>query len=80
MNPKFHERFEISIEIEDARKRFVNRIGNRVFDDLFEDTLSVYKYHLRRAVADGLGEPYIKPISFDGYTGRDFYKTLLAIE
>jgi len=78
MSPKFHERFEISIDIEDARERFVNRIGNRVFDDLFEH--SVRKDDLLKAVADELGESYMPIFAFEAYTQQNFYKTLQAIE
>jgi hypothetical protein len=78
MSPRFHERFEISIEIEDARERFVNRIGNRVFDDLFDQFAG--KDALLKAVADELGESYMPIFRFETYTRQNFYKTLQAIE
>jgi len=78
MSPEFHERFEISIDIEDAKERFVKRIGDRVFDDLFEH--SVRKDDLLKAVADELGESYMPIFAFKTYTRQNFYKTLEAIE
>ncbi len=30
----FHERFEIEVGVEEARRRFINRISNAVFDRL----------------------------------------------
>lgn len=80
MNPKLNERFEIPVRIEDARKRFVNRIGNRVFNDFFEYRISALKDELLKAIANELGDWFGPRRGFENYTQEDFYKTLQALE
>jgi len=80
MDEKFHERFNIQIGIEEARRRFVNRIHNAVFEDFLLFHLSEdSRFPLSREIANALGD------RFEGnypanFVGNDFLRNLAAIE
>jgi hypothetical protein len=73
MSEKFHERFNIEISAEEARKRFVNRAYNQIFE-WSSDPDS------RRAIANALGERYMRYSKVEKYIGNNFDKCLQAIE
>src|SRR6266404_7559187 len=83
MNTKFHERFGFHVDSEDAKKKFVNRIRNRVFLSFCLNSALEYWDYLP-PVADRLGIEYDHRLKSDApisdYTGGDFHKTLQAIE
>lgn len=83
MNNKFHERFEIYVDAEDTKAKFVARIRNRVFDTFCLNSGLQY-WDLLPPVADRLGIEYDSRITSDApiadYTGKDFHKTLQAVE
>jgi hypothetical protein len=83
MSKKFHDRFEIPVDIEEAKKRFVNRIRNRAFFTFFLNVGLNY-YEILPFVADELGMEYESRINSDvpieEYTEKDFHKTLQALE
>ena len=82
MKEPFHKRFNIEVDIEEARRRFVNRANTLLFN-LHEghwsiDALLENQPILPRVVA-ALGEEYTgKPISY--YIRGDFQRCLQAIE
>ncbi len=91
----FHERFEIEIGIDEAKRRFVNRVRNKIFGQLLgEDKSSYYIIHREtlRDLAHGLGEEYTTIKSFSQYIRDDsqihginyggdvFHKCLHALE
>ena len=80
MPSRFHERFEITIGLDDVKERFVNRIGNRIFNEFFEYRISAVKYELLKAIADELGDWFTTRKGFEDYTKSDFHKTLQALE
>src|SRR2546421_9892138 len=80
MPSRFHERFEITIGLDDVKERFVNRIGNRIFNDFFEYRISAVEYELLKAIADELGDWFTTRKGFEDYTKSDFHKTLQALE
>jgi hypothetical protein len=82
--PAFHERFNIEIGSEEARRRFVNRAHNMIFEDFLQQ-FSIGDYNriqLQKIVMNHLG----LRCSEDGYdtltdqVGRNFHANLLAIE
>src|SRR5438552_1908027 len=83
MNNKFHERFGIHIDAEEAKAKFVTRIRNRVFYTFCLNSGLEY-WDLLPPVADRLGIEYSSGIPSDApiadYTGKDFHKTLQALE
>jgi hypothetical protein len=79
--PPFHERFEIEVGIDDAKRRFMKRVTNYIFVNYFENQ---HDYTTRIpvlfAVANALGEKYESMLRFDGYIKGDFYRCLHALE
>jgi hypothetical protein len=81
MRLDFHERFEISVDINEAKRRFVNRIQNRIFYTLFLNAIEPkQKWVVLQSVADELGIKYEPQISLESYTGLEFYRVLQALE
>lgn len=79
MADKFHERFDIEVSSEEARKRFVNRAYTTIFTgSIFARGEPVYEY--RRVVALELGARYYPHYDWERYIGQDFHKCLHAIE
>jgi len=77
----FHARFGIKLEMKEAKKRFMNRIDNYIFDNFF---CTVLDEHTRGEVlwqsANALGEPYSDLDNISDYVGRDFYKYIQTVE
>jgi hypothetical protein len=81
MSKDFYTRFNIPTDVAGARRRFMNRVIDRIDDILFSNGVpSDTRYRAERHIALKLGTRYEpqKPISdyFDG----DFHKTLQALE
>lgn len=78
----FHERFDIELNIEEAREHFLNRVENRIFDDFFdskvnEDTKTTV---VLWQVANALGEKFEWTNDFGDYVNNDFHKCLQVLE
>lgn len=74
---RFHERFTIVIGAEDARRRFVNRAHNLIFDELLSRTADSGR--IAKLIVSELGERYdYRGISL--YIGDEFLRVLEAIE
>ncbi len=79
---KFHERFEILVDIEEARKRFVNRTYNEIFCRFFHSDIfsNNDRYYLSLTIATALGEYYYYNKPIEDYINRDFFRCLHALE
>ncbi len=91
---KFHQRFDIQIGLEDARRKFVNRAYNLIFIELYYSLFTVSeKVSLEERIATRLGERFegiaeskmrvssqFRESIFEPYVKKDFYRTLQAIE
>ena len=80
--PLFHQRFSIQVGVEEARERFVNRVLNKIEEDL--DSLLRFHTvgHYEKAmynVASKLGVKY-KPEVFHQYVRGDFFGCIQALE
>jgi hypothetical protein len=78
----FHERFDIEIDTEGAKQRFMNRVSSLIFMDLYDGKLiSSHQYSgaVSRNVAYRLGETYSthKP---GAYVKGDFKRCLHVLE
>jgi hypothetical protein len=79
-NRPFHERFDIEVGLEEARRRFVNRVSNTIYSGILHSDLSLderrlgYKY-----VANELGERYINQ-GFSDFIAADFVRCLQVTE
>ena len=78
MNQKFHERFAIRVNIEEAKRRFVNRALNLVFNSFIYEYSD--DYHIKREIATRLGEKYDYWDRIVNHIEGDFHRTLLALE
>lgn len=82
--PSFHQRFNIEVDLEEAKPRFVNRVLNTI--DLKMGGLATehkYPYRYRDEmiyVANVLGEEASGASPLKYYTGADFNKLLLCLE
>ena len=74
MNQKFHERFAIKINREEAERRFVNRAHNLVFGDLDDDEFT------KSQIATALGEKYEELEEIEEIIQDDFHNTLKGLE
>jgi hypothetical protein len=79
----FHERFGIEVGTDEARRQFINRVSNLVFDDLIDSLYGVTPYEVHRNLAQALGEKYdslTSKLALDSYVGNDFYRCLKVLE
>ena len=76
----FHERFEIEVGTAEAQRRFVNRIRNYVFGNVFKGSLDFeWRSEIAWQVANALGEQY-EYSSVEYYVKGDYYRCLQALE
>jgi hypothetical protein len=81
--PSFFQRFNIEVGIEEARKRFVNRVINKVDQDLNDLEQPMVSGHYAEATynaATKLGAKYSDFHSFSYYVGHNFDNCLIALE
>ncbi len=78
MKSPFHERFNIQIDIGEARKRFINRIHTVIYDGLFYE-LANYE-EIKRAVLFRLGERYQYGHRLESFVTNDFHEHLRLLE
>ena len=77
---KFTQRFDISIDQEKARKRFVNRAHNRIFSGYYYKHHESDRYEIHRETSSALGDKHSYHKSLSKQVGDDFYRILLALE
>lgn len=80
MRYDFHERFNISLDLNEARRRFANRIQNRVFNSFFTQVGREIQQPILLCVADEMGVEYERQIDLKTYTGLEFHRVLKALE
>jgi hypothetical protein len=81
MTEKFHQRFNIEVDLDEARRRFDNRVHHNMFHIYWAQISDSYRDDITREVLSSLGEKYKgSGILIDKYIGNDFYRNLEAIE
>ena len=84
MDPKFHQRFNIKVGLDEAQARFVNRAYNEIFTTLLAQL--VYRHgkdpleEVKRGVCTILGIKLDEHRSLVSHIGDDFHRNLHAIE
>jgi hypothetical protein len=73
---KFHERFGIHVDLEEARRRLINRLKVAVIDVY----VSYENRHHVRSIAFFLGEPFDKVEQVKNYAKNSYINTLLVAE
>jgi hypothetical protein len=79
----FFKRFNIQIDIEEAKKRFVNRLSNTLFDNILFNSPYISRDQrdsIIRFIATALGKRYDYHRSLAYYLEEDFINYLHAIE
>ena len=76
----FHERFEVPVQIDEAKQRFVNRIHNRIFRHFLLNESEGRPYVILEAIANELGLLYGSGSAVNNYVQNDYHRTLQAIE
>lgn len=74
----FHDRFGVELDIVEARRRFVNKVKNRIIN--YYLSVHTAEHDILWAVADALGEEHDFGLTLGDYIGIDFHKCLCAIE
>src|SRR3990170_4473745 len=78
---KFHERFDINIDIDEARKRFVNRAHNLIFDSFLKSFDEWTMYAIEKEILTILGDKHLSQFeNFTSRIGEDFYRNLRTLE
>jgi len=75
---KFHQRFNIELGVEEARKFFVNRIYNTIWRGFLKEVPSIQD--TQRAIATGIGIKYNPSTYLSSQIGDDFLTNLWAVE
>lgn len=83
--PPFHQRFNIQVGIDEAKRRFVNRVVNKIEESfpalvILEGLPAEYVTEALVNVATRLGKKYKDEWLFYQYFGADFYDCLKAVE
>lgn len=78
----FHERFDIQFGIDEARRRFMNRVKNRIFRNFFKAqiTRDTIQRVVLWQVANALGKEYESLYDFEWYVEDDFHTCLRVLE
>ena len=81
--PEFHQRFDLEVGAEEAKRRFVNRVLNYIGESV-SDRPSSKAQHLMKEIAYTLGERRFYILSphevLDRYLQGDFLRSLQALE
>ncbi len=81
MNKKFHERFDIEIGVDEARRRFVNRVHNHIFEGFIQSDFAWGdRNEIHRRIVSAIGERYDSSYPLLHYVGSDFQRCLRALE
>lgn len=80
MSRSFNQRFKIDVDIEEAQKRFVNRIYNNLFRNLRNIPSDRDAIGAAKAIANKVGEELYGKRDIEQVAGRDFQTCLKAIE
>lgn len=77
----FHIRFDLPLDVAEARRRFLNRVNNLIFDAFLEDDLDKQTYYIVLwRVAMDLGEEYSTSYTLKDYAQESFFSCLEVIE
>ncbi|MFC1907498.1 hypothetical protein ACFLW8_05380, partial [Chloroflexota bacterium] len=80
----FHERFDIEVDLDTAKERFINRFFNWIDDDLpwldSPGKRGQTNHEIMRVLARNLGRRYSAGDCFSNYVHGDYFECLRCIE
>lgn len=77
---KFTDRFAIDVDLEEARRRFVNRTNNRAYLSFYLDLNENERYRIKKEIISALGDKYNFHENLSDQIGDDFHRNLQALE
>lgn len=78
---KFHERFNINIDISEAQRKFINRVNLIIMDELIDRTwYTLDTDKLEKMTASFLGEPFDGRGDIKIYYSTNYYECLHTLE
>ena len=77
---KFTDRFNINVDQEEVRRRFVNRAYNKFFYRFYYNLTNDLRYQVEIDISSGLGDKYTAGKQLEKYIGDDFLRTIQALE
>ena len=77
---KFTERFAIDVNLEEARRRFVNRVYNRAYLSFFLDLSDNERYRIHKEIVSAIGVKYQFRENLSDQIGNDYHRNLQALE
>lgn len=77
---KFHERFNIEVNTEEAKERFINRTNNLIFNELYIRQTGLIRKSMYQRAASYIGSRYRDGSTYISYVGSDFLNCLRSIE
>ena len=75
VKPTFHERFNIQVGTEEAKRKFIHRVENQIFNEFLGDEepiAYVTNERIRRDMANALGERHERMKTISSYVRHDF--------
>src|SRR5438067_2252292 len=81
MTDKFHERFDIEVGLDEAKRRFVERVHNLIFEGFMRSLMPDWEYlDAVKYIAARLGDQFSGVYLLAIHNSGDFLKHLHAIE
>lgn len=80
MASRFHERFDIPVEAEEAQRRFLNRAYNTLLTDFINKQGFHEAERIKNNIVTQLGELYERDFDLSHFILDDFHKVLEALE
>jgi hypothetical protein len=80
MSRDFYHRFDLSIGLDEAQRRFVNRAKNVILETFLFTQYPLEYDEIKRRIITTLGERVKRYTSIDDYIEDNFYKCLISIE
>lgn len=79
-NNKFHERFDIEVNVKDAKAHFINRTNNLIFSELYIRQTDLIQRNMYQRAASYIGARYRYGNTYISYVGSNFLNCLRSIE
>lgn len=77
---KFHDRFNIEVNAEEAKDHFINRTDNLIYNELYIRQTDLIQRSMYQRAASYIGVRYRYPNRYISYVGSNFLNCLRSIE
>jgi hypothetical protein len=80
MTQKFHDRFKVDVSLDEAKRRFVNRVNNEILTTFLFSVHDSERHKVEQTVLTILGIRWDYYKSLLDHVGDDFYTNVQAVE